>query len=64
VTTVAERGRSDGDVPRGTDPDQVASFVMAVLGGMSARARDGGSAAEVAGIAALALAALPPSVPS
>jgi AcrR family transcriptional regulator len=59
-----ERGLSEGDVPPGTDPDQVASFVMAVLGGMSARARDGGSAAEVAGIAALALAALPRSVPS
>lgn len=57
-----ERGRRDGDVPAGTDPEQLADFLMAVLGGMSARARDGGTAAEVAGIVAVAEAALPPEV--
>ena len=57
-----ERGLRDGDVPAGADPEQLADFLMAVLGGMSARARDGGTAAEVAGIVAIAEAALPPVV--
>jgi len=55
-----ERGLREGDVPPGTDPELLASFLMAVLGGMSTRARDGGDATEIAGIAAIAEAALPP----
>jgi len=55
-----EQGLREGDVPAGTDPEQLAGFLMAVLGGMSTRARDGGSAAEIAGIVAIAEAALPP----
>lgn len=53
-----DRGVADGDVPPGTDARAVADFVVAVLGGMSTRARDGGSPVEVAAIGELALTAL------
>jgi AcrR family transcriptional regulator len=54
-----ERGIAEGDLPARLSADDTAGFLMAVLGGMSTRARDGGSRAEVEGIAAMALAALP-----
>jgi AcrR family transcriptional regulator len=54
-----ERGVRDGELPPGTDAGQLAGFLVAVLGGMSARARDGGSAEDVNAIAELALRALP-----
>ena len=54
-----ERGIAEGDVPAGTDAARTAAFVVAVLTGMSTQARDGGSAARVAEIGELALAALP-----
>jgi AcrR family transcriptional regulator len=53
------RGVEEGDLPPQTSPDELASFLLAVLGGMSARARDGGTADEVAAIVKVALAALP-----
>ncbi len=53
------RGVADGDLPTTTSPDQLASFLMAVMRGMSGCARDGGSTEEVLAIADLALAALP-----
>lgn len=53
------RGVAEGDVPAGVDPAAAADLVVAVLGGMSTRARDGGSADEVAAIGELTLAALP-----
>lgn len=55
-----DRGIADGDVPKGTASAELAGFVVAVLGGMSTRARDGGSRAEVEAIVTLAVAALPP----
>jgi AcrR family transcriptional regulator len=59
-----ERGIAEGDVPAGASADEVAGFLMAVLGGMSTRARDGGSRAEVEAIVTMALAALPRTVAS
>lgn len=53
------RGIAEGDVTSTMPADDVASFVVAVLAGMSARARDGGTRAEVNSIVELALAALP-----
>jgi AcrR family transcriptional regulator len=50
-----ERGLAEEDIPPDTDPDQLAGFLVAVLGGMSTCARDGGSAAQVSAIASLAL---------
>lgn len=54
-----DRGVRDGDLPDGTDVDRLAAFLVAVLRGMSGCARDGGSRADVEGIAATALAAWP-----
>ena len=59
-----ERGIADGDVPAESSADEVAGFLMAVLGGMSTRARDGGSRAEVEAIVSMALAAIPRTVAS
>lgn len=55
------RGVSEGDLPATVQPDQLASFLMAVMRGMSGCARDGGSAEEVLAIASLAVAAIPES---
>lgn len=49
----------DGDLPAGTDAAHLSAFLVAVLRGMSGCARDGGSAEDLRGIAATALAALP-----
>lgn len=54
----ATRGIAEGDVPIGSDSEQLASFVMAVHSGMSSRARDGASSGEVMAIAEMGLAAL------
>jgi AcrR family transcriptional regulator len=59
LTQRAERGIAEGDLPAGTDARQLADYVMAVHSGMSSRARDGGTTAEVMAIAEVALAALP-----
>ena len=56
-----ERGIAEGDLPASLSAGDTAGFLMAVMGGMSTRARDGGSRAEVEAIAAAALAALPPA---
>jgi AcrR family transcriptional regulator len=56
-----ERGIAEGDLPSTVPTDDTAGFLMAVMGGMSMRARDGGSRAEVEAIATAALAALPPA---
>jgi AcrR family transcriptional regulator len=52
------RGIAEGDVAEDVDPATVGAFVVAVAGGMSTRARDGGSAAEVLAIAEFALRAI------
>ncbi|WP_193605105.1 TetR/AcrR family transcriptional regulator [Nocardioides dongkuii] len=54
-----DRGVQDGDLPAGTRTDQLASFLVAVLRGMSGCARDGGTTEEVLAIAHAATAAFP-----
>ncbi|MCU1482526.1 MAG: TetR family transcriptional regulator [Subtercola sp.] len=53
------RGITDGDLPATVRPDQLASFLMAVMRGMSGCARDGGSTEEILAIAHFATAAIP-----
>jgi len=53
------RGIAEGDLPTTVQPEQLASFLVAVMRGMSGCARDGGSREEVLAIASLAAAALP-----
>lgn len=53
------RGIKDGDVPKGTDATALAAFYSAVTNGMSARARDGATAAQLRAIAATAMRAWP-----
>jgi AcrR family transcriptional regulator len=54
-----ERGVRDGDLPAGTDAEGLATFLMAVLRGMSALARDGGTLDDLLGIARTALVVVP-----
>ena len=54
-----EQGRAAGDVAPGTDPEALASLMMTVVMGMSARARDGAGADELEAVAELAIGALP-----
>ena len=54
------RGVRDGDLPPDTSIDQLATFLVAVMRGMSGSARDGGTVEELLAIAATAMAALPP----
>lgn len=56
-----DQGVRDGDLPVATDTDRLASYLMAVLRGMSGCARDGGSAEDLLGIAATAMSAFPAS---
>ena len=53
------RGVTEGDIPDTVAPDDLASFLVAVMRGMSGCARDGGSTEEVLAIAGAALAAIP-----
>lgn len=53
------RGIAEGDLPDSVRPDELASFLVAVMRGMSGCARDGGSTAELLAIAATAVAAIP-----
>ena len=55
-----DRGVRDGDLSPGTSADQLATFLVAVMRGMSGSARDGGTVEELLAIAATAMAALPP----
>lgn len=54
-----DRGVRDGDLAATADTERLASFLVAVLRGMSGCARDGGSTDDLLGIAASAMAALP-----
>jgi AcrR family transcriptional regulator len=54
-----QRGLDEGDLPAGTDIDALAGFVGVVIGGMSARARDGATTEELLAIAETAMAAWP-----
>lgn len=55
-----DRGVRDGDLPPNTSTGQLATFLVAVMRGMSGSARDGGTVEELLEIAAAAMAALPP----
>lgn len=54
-----DRGVRDGDLAATVDTDHLASFLVAVLRGMSGCARDGGTTDDLLGIARTALAAVP-----
>lgn len=54
-----DQGVRDGDLSTTANTDRLASFLVAVLRGMSGCARDGGSTDDVLGIAEMAMAALP-----
>lgn len=59
---LAERlaqGVRDQDLPLATQPEDLATFLVAVMRGMSGRARDGGTADELLSIARTALAVIP-----
>ena len=53
------RGVAEGDLPTDTDVDALAAYICAVITGMSARARDGASAEELAAVARTAIRILP-----
>lgn len=57
------QGIADGDLPATVQPKQLASFLMAVMRGMSGCARDGGTTEDLLAIAGLALAAIPEASP-
>lgn len=59
-----DQGVADGDLPAGADTGRLATFLMAVLRGMSGCARDGGSTEDLLAIAQTAMAALPAPVQS
>jgi AcrR family transcriptional regulator len=52
-------GIEAGDVPADADPKRLAAFLESVLSGMSARARDGATLAELTATGEVALAAIP-----
>lgn len=54
-----QRGVDEGDLADSTDVDALAGFVGVVIGGMSARARDGATAEELLAVAETAMAAWP-----
>lgn len=56
-----DQGVTDGDLPPDAPTEALATFLVAVMRGMSGAARDGGSAEELLAIAASAMAALPPA---
>lgn len=53
------RGIAEGDLPTTVQPHQLATFLMAVMRGMSGCARDGGSTEDLLAIADLAVTAIP-----
>jgi AcrR family transcriptional regulator len=59
-----DRGVRDGDLPHDTSTSQLATFLVAVMRGMSGCARDGGTLEELLAIAATAMGALPPAPPA
>lgn len=53
------QGVREGDLPDTVRPDELASFLVAVMRGMSGCARDGGSTDELLAIASAAMSAIP-----
>lgn len=62
IRTRIEQGQRDGDVPASPDPASLATCVIALLSGLSSRARDGGSASELAAASELFLRVLGPQL--
>lgn len=58
------RGVREGDLPDTVQPDKLASFLVAVMRGMSGCARDGGSTEELLAIARAAAAVIPEAPPT
>ena len=57
------QGVAERELPATVRPDELASFLVAVMRGMSGCARDGGSTEELLAIAAAAVAAIPLTPP-
>lgn len=55
-----DRGVREGDLPPDSRTDELASFLVAVLRGMSGSARDGGTLEDLRAISETAMAAFPP----
>lgn len=53
------RGKRAGEIPRTTNPAELAAFYYTVVRGMSAQARDGASARKLLAVAATAMSAWP-----
>jgi AcrR family transcriptional regulator len=64
LTNRIARGVTEGDLPATVQPGELASFLVAVMRGMSGCARDGGSTEELLAIAGAALAAIPEPPPT
>jgi AcrR family transcriptional regulator len=64
LTVRIARGVREGDLPDTVQPDKLASFLVAVMRGMSGCARDGGSTEELIAIADAAVAAIPKAPPT
>jgi AcrR family transcriptional regulator len=54
-----DKGVRDGDLAPTADTDHLAAFLVAVMRGMSGRARDGGTLDDLLGIAEMAVHTLP-----
>ena len=59
LTDRIARGVTEGDLPATVSPEELASFLVAVMRGMSGCARDGGSTEDLLAIAGAAMAAIP-----
>jgi TetR/AcrR family transcriptional regulator, copper-responsive repressor len=58
-----QEGLDAGELPPGTDVDALAGFYGVVVGGMSARARDGATRADLEAVAMTAMRAWPVPLP-
>lgn len=58
-----QAGVEAGELPPDTDVAALAAYFSVVIGGMSARARDGASPAELSAVARTAMRAWPPPAP-
>jgi hypothetical protein len=59
VRQLLREGQQNGEIPSGTDLDALSEFYAIVIGGMSARARDGATYEELLGAARTAMQAWP-----
>jgi AcrR family transcriptional regulator len=59
VTERLARARAEGDLPASADPETLAEFLIVLINGLSTRARDGATRAELRRVAATALTCWP-----